>query len=485
MKIAIIGAGWIGIGCLKVLSQQGHEIDVFEKNNDLGGVWHPDNNYAGLRIHAPACTIAYSDFPLPSHINPLERITSAQVFSYLKDFCMHFNLYNRMSFSRRIISINYDSNTRKSKLIIADENNKTFIKDGYDYVIYTHGITERVIPRFKGRNEFLGQIYHSFDVSEKLLQELVLANKQISVLGGSKTATDFILKFNEYGYNVNWLCRTPYWFLRYDLLIKWSKKHHYYLTKFMWTLGGLYYRYMPKTFFWLWIKFHILHTYGKSPFNHKKFHLGIIDDHQMAILKQYYQLHAIEGDIVALEENAILLKNGKKVPTDVLICCTGSAATGSLLEVYVDDKKVNLEKIKFMYRDRVIPEVPNLIFTAFATFSPHSIKGITEGNWISKYLEMRSDTEDLIKHANCHEFNFFSLNPLFDSSRSNWIQLLTFYDPFLQSKEISKRQLIKYFCDVFFNPFSIKPLEFELPKIKKQNSSLFKKFTNWISRNKG
>ena len=41
-KIAIIGAGWVGLGCLRKLRDEGHQVDLFEQKNDVGGTWHPD-----------------------------------------------------------------------------------------------------------------------------------------------------------------------------------------------------------------------------------------------------------------------------------------------------------------------------------------------------------------------------------------------------------------------------------------------------------
>ena len=75
-KIAIIGAGWLGIGCLRILKDQGYDIDIYEKNDDIGGVWHPSNNYADLKIHQPASAVEYFDLPLPSHIDKSEKISS-------------------------------------------------------------------------------------------------------------------------------------------------------------------------------------------------------------------------------------------------------------------------------------------------------------------------------------------------------------------------------------------------------------------------
>lgn len=38
MKIAIIGAGISGVSCASLLQDKGHEVQVFEKNDRIGGL---------------------------------------------------------------------------------------------------------------------------------------------------------------------------------------------------------------------------------------------------------------------------------------------------------------------------------------------------------------------------------------------------------------------------------------------------------------
>ena len=416
-----------------------------------------------MKIHAPAVTVAYHDFPLSDTIDPNERITSSQVFSYLKDFCIHFDLYKYMKFNLHVTSVKYDSNNKKSTLVIRDKN-REFISDEYDYVIHTHGFTERTIPSFKSAELFKGEIYHSFDVNKELFQQMVLSDKKIVVLGASKTATDFILKFQEYGYKVSWICKKPYWFLRFENIKKWSETKGLSASKFILIFGSVFARYIPKTVCWIWQKFKIIHTFGKSHLDLKRFHIGILDENQIELLSNYHTLYGVNADIERLEENVIVLNNDQKIPADILICCTGSGAKCACFDLYLNEKKIDIESIRTVYRSRVIPQVPNLILTGFMLFSPGIVNGLTMGNWIAKYLEMKPDTKYLLNNATDYDYSFFSINSLFNSKHTLLSEMAKSYDSLIHSKEISRKDFLKYFSDVCFKLESVQPLEFNLPE---------------------
>jgi cation diffusion facilitator CzcD-associated flavoprotein CzcO len=65
-SIAIVGSGFSGIGLAIKLKQAGFiDITIFEKSNDLGGVWR-DNTYPGAACDAPALLYSYSFAPNPN-----------------------------------------------------------------------------------------------------------------------------------------------------------------------------------------------------------------------------------------------------------------------------------------------------------------------------------------------------------------------------------------------------------------------------------
>ena len=65
MRVGIIGAGVAGLATAKVLKQAGHEVTVYDKTPDVGGVWSCTRRYPGLTTQSPKAQYSLSDFPMP------------------------------------------------------------------------------------------------------------------------------------------------------------------------------------------------------------------------------------------------------------------------------------------------------------------------------------------------------------------------------------------------------------------------------------
>ncbi|MGE0299890.1 MAG: FAD-dependent oxidoreductase, partial [Pseudonocardia sp.] len=65
MRIGIVGAGVAGLCTAKVLRAAGHDVVVWERAPDVGGVWSATRRYPGLSTQSPRDTYAFSDFPMP------------------------------------------------------------------------------------------------------------------------------------------------------------------------------------------------------------------------------------------------------------------------------------------------------------------------------------------------------------------------------------------------------------------------------------
>ena len=81
MRVGIIGAGVAGLATAKVLQQAGHEVAVYEKAPDVGGVWSRTRRYPGLTTQSPKAQYSLSDYPMPRDYP--EWPTGAQVQAYL------------------------------------------------------------------------------------------------------------------------------------------------------------------------------------------------------------------------------------------------------------------------------------------------------------------------------------------------------------------------------------------------------------------
>ena len=64
-SIAVVGAGFGGVGALVMLKRAGYEnVTVFEKGERVGGVWH-HNTYPGAACDVPSHLYEFSFAPNP------------------------------------------------------------------------------------------------------------------------------------------------------------------------------------------------------------------------------------------------------------------------------------------------------------------------------------------------------------------------------------------------------------------------------------
>jgi hypothetical protein len=102
MRVAIIGAGVAGLATAKVLKQAGHEVVVYDKAPDVGGVWSRTRRYPGLTTQSPKQQYSLSDYPMPGDYP--QWPTGEQVQAYLAAYASHFGLDPALRLSTEVTS---------------------------------------------------------------------------------------------------------------------------------------------------------------------------------------------------------------------------------------------------------------------------------------------------------------------------------------------------------------------------------------------
>jgi Flavin-binding monooxygenase-like len=147
MRVGIIGAGVAGLVTAKVLRQAGHEVVVYDKAPDVGGVWSRTRRYPGLTTQSPRAQYALSDFPMPRDYP--EWPTGPQVQEYLAAYAGHFGLESALRLSTEVTAA-VPAGGAGGWAVTAGGPAEHF-----DRLVVANGIfCEPAVPRYPGEAEF-------------------------------------------------------------------------------------------------------------------------------------------------------------------------------------------------------------------------------------------------------------------------------------------------------------------------------------------
>ena len=103
-RYCVIGAGSSGLAAAKNLREQGIDVDVLERNGELGGNWcygQPNSRvYASTHTISSKRLTQFNDFHMPKQYPNFPH--HSQVLEYLKSYAEHFGLRECIEFNTPI-----------------------------------------------------------------------------------------------------------------------------------------------------------------------------------------------------------------------------------------------------------------------------------------------------------------------------------------------------------------------------------------------
>ena len=150
MRVGIVGAGVAGLCTAKVLRQVGHDVVVFDRTPDVGGVWSASRRYPGVSTQSAKDTYAFSDFGMPAHFP--EWPSGEQVQSYLEAYAAHTGVDSVLRLRTEVthavpaagggwdLTLAHDGATSSERV---------------DHLVVANGVfSQPFVPDFEGRAEF-------------------------------------------------------------------------------------------------------------------------------------------------------------------------------------------------------------------------------------------------------------------------------------------------------------------------------------------
>ncbi|OIJ24964.1 flavin-containing monooxygenase [Nocardioides luteus] len=206
MKIAVIGAGFAGIASAKVLTELGHEVTVYEKAPDVGGVWSRTRRYPGLTTQNNKDSYTLSDLRMPK-VFP-EWLSGEQVQSYLEMYVEKFELAPMIRLSTEVRSAQ-PAGGGGWDISVAGADGET--TEHYDHLTVASGVfSEPFAPVYDGVDELKAAGGTILAASE--LHDLeTVKGKDVVVVGYGKSACDVAVEIAKEAASTTVVARQLLW----------------------------------------------------------------------------------------------------------------------------------------------------------------------------------------------------------------------------------------------------------------------------------
>jgi len=197
-RVAIIGAGFGGIGMAIALEQAGiDDFVILDRADDLGGTWR-DNSYPGLTCDVPSQLYSFSFRPWRwSRRFPARD----EILAYLHALVAEHGLGTRLRFNHGVASAEFDEPRAVWTLTLDDDSTL----EATAVVCAVGQLGRPILPDIPGRDDFAGPSWHS----ARWNHEVDLNGRRVAVVGTGASAIQFVPEIAKVASHVDVYQRTP------------------------------------------------------------------------------------------------------------------------------------------------------------------------------------------------------------------------------------------------------------------------------------
>jgi len=199
--IAIIGAGFGGIGMAIRLKQAGlSSFTIFERASEIGGTWR-DNTYPGAACDVPshAYSLSFEQYPgWTRKFSPSEEIQA-----YLLRLVDKWGLRSHLRLATEIVEARFDEARGAWALTTGAGESVT----ARVVVSAVGGLVDPALPDIKGIESFAGEIFHT----ARWRHDYELTGKRVAVIGTGASAVQVVPAIAKQVEKLAVFQRTPAW----------------------------------------------------------------------------------------------------------------------------------------------------------------------------------------------------------------------------------------------------------------------------------
>ncbi|MDH5675084.1 MAG: NAD(P)/FAD-dependent oxidoreductase [Myxococcales bacterium] len=334
-RIAILGAGFGGLGMAIRLLQTGeNDFVVLEKADDVGGAWR-DNTYPGCQCDVASTIYSYSFAQNPNWTRTFAW--QGEILQYLRDCADNFGVRPYIRFGHEVEQARWDEAAQRWRLQTSAGRFSADI-----LVLGQGGLSAPSMPDIPGLDNFEGAVFHSANWDH----DHDLSGERVAVVGTGASAIQVIPAIQPRVGEMKVFQRTPAYVVpRIDHEFSDTKKSLFKRVPFLQKLDR-FREYATREFVVMgMVRPKMMKRAGKRVLQHMRdqvkdrelrkkltpnYTLGC---KRILISNDYYpaldqpNVDVITDSIDRVTANSIVTKDGQRYDVDTIIMCTGFKVT--------------------------------------------------------------------------------------------------------------------------------------------------------------
>ncbi|GIZ98006.1 MULTISPECIES: flavin-containing monooxygenase [Tsukamurella] len=204
ISVAIIGAGFAGIGAAIRLQDKGiTDFAIFERDTRVGGTWR-DNTYPGAACDIPSRLYSYSFAPNPDWSHTYSG--SGEILSYIDSMVESAGLRPHIRFEHTVTGVEYDADT--GEWTVSFDGGRAPVR-ARSVIVASGPLANASFPDIRGIEDYEGHTIHS----ARWDHDYDFTGKKVAVVGTGASAVQIVPEVVRSAASVKVFQRTPGWVL--------------------------------------------------------------------------------------------------------------------------------------------------------------------------------------------------------------------------------------------------------------------------------
>lgn len=404
MRVAIVGAGVSGLVTARALKAVGIETTLFERCPDIGGVWSSTRSYPGLTAQDDRRSYAFSDAPMSGPHD--EHPSAEEVRGYLRAYAAHHGLDSRIRLGTEVVKA--AALPRDDGWAVTTRGPAGVVTEHFDWLVAANGaFSTPHMPTWPGADEFHcgGGVAV---VPSELIDESVLADKDVVVVGWGKTACDIAVASTAVARSTTLIARRLIWkypkqvgrglTFRHLLLTRLGQRILY--GQYRTSAGRIRVARLPEWLPRLVVKRQLgrvissrlgLRALGLEPRVSSSISTSLVTDGFFDAVRSGSIQVRVDESVVALRADggrpAVQLSDGVVIGSDVLVVATGFGQSLGFLDRAVQDRLSTAPHgVLRLHRRILAVDVPRLAFVGWSSSYHTPLTSELAAIWLAAHL---------------------------------------------------------------------------------------------------